>query len=236
VLRGQADTALLDSYGLERSAHVQHAIGMSVELGKVICMTDPDQAAQRDAFMIGQGADPARILPPLPPPTLTDGIVHRSASGDPAPGAGVLTPQARVTYRGRTGLLDEVVDAGFVLACTQDPTTVLDADQRAFLDAVGVTVLHLVPPLQGDGDREPEGAAADVDGVYLPHLHEAGDVAALIRPDHYLFGTASSLDQLPALVADLKRQLGPTSDRAADTAADSATGDVAAPQPTTTPV
>ena len=68
MLHGLADPGLLDTYEAERSAHVQHAIGMSVELGKVICVTDPGEAARRDGFMIGQDADPARILPPLPPP------------------------------------------------------------------------------------------------------------------------------------------------------------------------
>jgi 2-polyprenyl-6-methoxyphenol hydroxylase-like FAD-dependent oxidoreductase len=227
VLREQADPALLDSYGPERSAHVQHAIGMSVELGKVICVTDPDQAAQRDAYMIGHGADPARALPPLPPSTLTDGILHRGAGGDPVPGAGVLTPQARVTYRGRTGLLDEVVDAGFVLICTQDPTAVLDAEQRGFLDAVGVTVLHLVPA-GGEGEGGSADTAVDVDRAYLPHMAEAGHAAALVRPDHYLFGTADGLGQLPALVADLARQLRPAPDRAGDGAA--------SVRPTTAPV
>ncbi|MFE0418457.1 bifunctional 3-(3-hydroxy-phenyl)propionate/3-hydroxycinnamic acid hydroxylase MhpA [Streptomyces tendae] len=64
VLDGRADTALLDTYGTERAAHVQRAIDMSVALGKVICVTDPEEAARRDSHMISQGADPARILPP----------------------------------------------------------------------------------------------------------------------------------------------------------------------------
>lgn len=63
VLREVAGPDLLDTYGAERSAHVQYAIGISVELGKVICITDPEQAALRDAFMIGLGADPAELPP-----------------------------------------------------------------------------------------------------------------------------------------------------------------------------
>jgi ABC-type branched-subunit amino acid transport system ATPase component/2-polyprenyl-6-methoxyphenol hydroxylase-like FAD-dependent oxidoreductase len=60
VMRGLAADAILDSYGLERGAHVQHAIGMSVELGKVICVTDPGAVAERDAFMLSKGGDPFR--------------------------------------------------------------------------------------------------------------------------------------------------------------------------------
>lgn len=210
VLRGLADAALLDTYGAERSAHVQHAIGMSIELGKVICVTDPVQAAQRDAFMISQEADPARILPPLPPSMLTTGVVRRTASGEPAPGAGVLTPHARLGYRGRTGLADEVVGRGFVLACTQDPVSPLGAGQRTFLDQIGAHVLQLIPAGSGTaGESRTDGVkrAADVDGAYLEYLAGAGHVAALIRPDHYLFGAASSISDLDGLVGDLRRQL-----------------------------
>jgi 2-polyprenyl-6-methoxyphenol hydroxylase-like FAD-dependent oxidoreductase len=207
VLRGLAGPGLLDTYGPERRAHVQHAIAMSVELGKVICVTDPEQAAARDAFMISQDADPARILPPLPPSTITEGVLHRTAAGEPAPGAGVLTPQGRIAYQGRTGLLDDVAEtAGFVLACREDPRTELDT---AFLDAIGTHVLHLRP-----AGTVPTGTAAgdaplaiDVDGTYLAYLGAAGAVAALIRPDHYLFGTAATLADLPALISDLRRQL-----------------------------
>jgi 2-polyprenyl-6-methoxyphenol hydroxylase-like FAD-dependent oxidoreductase len=215
VLRGLAAPGLLDSYGSERSAHVQHAIGMSVELGKVICVTDPREAAGRDGFMIGQGADPARILPPLPPPTLTDGIIRRAADGEPAPGAGQLTPQPTVGYRGRTGLLDEIVGIGFVLACAEDPAAALDGERRSFLDAIGARVLRVVPAsavgetVSGDPADLADLAdvVVDVDGGYLAQLAAAGHVAALVRPDHYLFGGVASTAELPGLVDDLRRQL-----------------------------
>ena len=213
VLRGLAGPGLLDSYEAERSAPVQHAISMSVELGKVICVTDPGEAAGRDGFMIGLDADPARILPPLPPPTLTEGIIHCGADGEPAPGAGVLTGQPTVGYRGRTGLLDEVVGVGFVLACAEDPSDALDGERRAFLDSIGARVLHVVP---AGPVAETDGLAdlvVDADGGYLPKLAAAGHVAALVRPDHYLFGVVAAIAELTGLVDDLRHQLtgGPRS-------------------------
>lgn len=210
VLQGLAGEGLLDSYTSERSAHVQHAIGMSVELGKVICVTDAVQAAQRDAFMISQDADPARILPPLPPSTLTTGILHTDANGHPQPGAGVLSPQPRLTYMGRTGYLDDVVGTGFVLASTTDPRVALGDDEHAFLQKIGAHVLHIVAAaprsetVKGDDDAN---AAIDVDNALLPHFAAAGHIAALIRPDHYLFGSATSVDEVHDLVNDLRRQL-----------------------------
>ncbi|GJF30570.1 3-(3-hydroxyphenyl)propionate hydroxylase [Kitasatospora sp. NE20-6] len=204
VLRGEAGPGLLDSYGTERSAHVQHAIGMSVELGKVICVTDPGAAAERDAFMIGKGADPGRILPPLPPAVLTDGVVSRVPGGPAGRAAGRLSRQARVTWRGRTGLLDEVVGRGFVVASTADPRTVLTPQQLAFLERIGACLLHLAPL---GGTADPEVAAWDVDGFYVPHLDAEQLAAVVVRPDHYIFGAVGSLPDLPALVDDLQHRI-----------------------------
>lgn len=50
-------------------------------------------------------------------------------------------------------------------------------------------------------------AAVDLDGVYVPHMREAGHVVALIRPDHYLFGAASAMTDLSGLVDDLRLQM-----------------------------
>jgi flavoprotein hydroxylase len=47
----------------------------------------------------------------------------------------------------------------------------------------------------------------DADGGYLPQLAAAGHVAALVRPDHYLFGGVAAAADLPGLVDDLRRQL-----------------------------
>ncbi|MFC8229428.1 bifunctional 3-(3-hydroxy-phenyl)propionate/3-hydroxycinnamic acid hydroxylase [Streptomyces sp. NPDC057287] len=218
VLKGEADPAVLDTYGSERGAHVQHAIAKSVELGKVICVTDPHAAAGRDDAMIGQGADPERILPPLPPSTLPDGIISSGTEGAD-PSAGVLSMQARVRHRGRTGLLDEVVGHGFVVASTADPRSVLTTEQLTFLDRISAHLLHLAP----DGaEAAPEVAAFDVDDVYLPHLEAAGHMGVVIRPDHYIYGTARTSQELAALITGLRRQLSPSyvpTDAVADSSA-----------------
>jgi 2-polyprenyl-6-methoxyphenol hydroxylase-like FAD-dependent oxidoreductase len=61
VLDGKAPDALLDPYTTERSRHLQHAIMFSVELGQVICITDPEAAAARDAQMT---PPPPQAAPP----------------------------------------------------------------------------------------------------------------------------------------------------------------------------
>jgi flavoprotein hydroxylase len=117
----------------------------------------------------------------------------------------VLTPQGRISHWGRVGRLDEVLGPCFVLVCDEDPEDVLGADQRGFLDAIGAAVLHVVPTGDADGN-----GAVDLDGVYRKYLRAIGSVAALIRPDHYLFGSATAPTGIPGLVDDLRRQLAAT--------------------------
>lgn len=179
VLRGLATPDLLDTYGPERSGHIQHTIGLSIELGKVICVTDPAAVAGRDDFMLGHGGDPDKVLPPIPPATLTDGMLYHLPDRSLAPGSGRLAAQGRITYRGRTGLLDDVLGTGFVLASTVDARACLTDDQLTFLD-----------------------------GTYLPHMAEVGHLSALVRPDHYLFGVAQRTDEVGAVVDALREQLG----------------------------
>ncbi|MEV0847804.1 bifunctional 3-(3-hydroxy-phenyl)propionate/3-hydroxycinnamic acid hydroxylase [Streptomyces sp. NPDC049954] len=224
VLRGRAGAALLDTYGEERAAHVRHAIGMSVELGKVICVTDPEAARRRDAHFLAHDADPDRALPPVPPPRLPSGLLHRTPEGTPGAWDGVLSFQGRVTRAGRTGLLDTVTGAGFVLLTAEDPRSALGPGRLSRLAGSGVHVLHLVPapgaaeatgtgnpaagdPAAGNPAAGNPYAAEDTDGVYLKHLAEAGFTAVLVRPDHYVYGTARSAADLPGLVDGLHRAL-----------------------------
>ncbi len=63
VLRGTAPESLLDTYTEERRAQVRESIPASVQLGRLICVTDPAAAAERDVTVLanrrGRGARPA---------------------------------------------------------------------------------------------------------------------------------------------------------------------------------
>ncbi|MEW5625432.1 bifunctional 3-(3-hydroxy-phenyl)propionate/3-hydroxycinnamic acid hydroxylase [Streptomyces hydrogenans] len=202
VLDGRADPALLDTYTSECSEHVQHAIGMSMALGQVICVLDPEEAAARDARMTAAGADPRYALPPTPPPVLGDGILQRGPDGSRAPDTGHLTPQYEVTHQGRTALLDDLTGGGFTLLTDgSGPLDALEAADRDFLAGIGARLVPLYAQ-----DAPPEGYLDAPDG-YLSHLRERGHVAALVRPDFYLFGAAADARGLRQLVGQLRGQL-----------------------------
>src|SRR5438445_1990565 len=110
VLRGQAGEALLDTYMSERAPHVSAMIETSVALGRIICISDPAEAAARDRRMIaeartGSGAPIAAPLPPL----------GAGCTASATPGAGALFVQDAVRRGGGSGRFDDVVGRGFAL-------------------------------------------------------------------------------------------------------------------------
>ncbi|MFK0119829.1 bifunctional 3-(3-hydroxy-phenyl)propionate/3-hydroxycinnamic acid hydroxylase, partial [Streptomyces sp. NPDC090994] len=219
VLRGTARDGLLDTYVSERSYHVQHAIQTSIALGRVICVTDAEAAAERDRRMVAAGGDPARALPPLPPPVLGPGAL--SASSDPANRmAGQLFPQFQVARAGRTGRFDDIVGQGFRILTTEDAQASLTAEQLDFLREVDAVLVHVVPA-QGAADSPAgTGPVTDTTGACLAYLREQGARAVVVRPDFYVFGASTEAGGLGALVDELKHAL-------TGTAAPAASGPVA---------
>lgn len=208
ALRGLADESVLDTYTAERRAHVQNAITTSVRLGKVICVTDPAAAADRDAIMLAaRDREGAAALPMSTVIPLDEGLFRQTGDGTPVRPAGTLFPQARVADAEGEGLLDEIVGLGFVLLAADDPAALLDDRRRAFLDGLGTRCAHVLPAGTEPGVPGP-GAVVDIEDRYLPYLAENGATAVLVRPDFTVFGAADGPGELGALVDELAHRLG----------------------------
>lgn len=174
VLRGVAADTVLDSYGPERLAHVETLTDFTLALGDLLCVTDPQAAAERDAALAPPGLGSQGPEPPgssvLDVP-LGPGLW---LAGDPL--AGHLAPQGVLTTGGRTGLADDVLGRrGLLLA---------------------LTALPEVPPelAAADGQAVCLTADTDVEGTYGDWLRTAGREVALLRPDGYVFGSGSAQD------------------------------------------
>jgi flavoprotein hydroxylase len=215
VLRGRATETVLDSYTEERRAQVQESILSSVQLGRVICVTDPVAAAERDATVLAnrRGRGPSRPEPAKP---LTGGLLHRSGE-KLAPAAGEVMPQGRVDGPGGSGLFDEVVGRGFVLLLGEQAPARLEADQLSLLAELEAHVVRLLPQegAAGDGERPAQGGGeaqqvevTDLDGVYRSYLARHGASVLLVRPDYHVFGAAHGPQGTAALLAELRDQLG----------------------------
>lgn len=66
VIRRGADPVLLDSYQTEREPQVRSVIQLAIAMGKVVCISDPQAAAMRDAGMLAQRAAGGSAPPPAP--------------------------------------------------------------------------------------------------------------------------------------------------------------------------
>ncbi len=187
VLRGRASDALLESYGPERSAHVQEIIRQAVEMGRIICMLDPEEVAARDERMKAAISNPALALKPPPEPRLGDGGAYLADD----PNAGYLSVQGRVRRDRREGLFDDVVGKGWQL----------------LLRGRGAPVPNAALPETIVAAFGPGGDTVDLDGVYASWFARLGTDAVLVRPDLYVFGT-SSLANVGALLDSAAQMLG----------------------------
>jgi hypothetical protein len=124
-------------------------------------------------------------------PGFEKGLVARGT-----PGAGDAFPQG--TLRGeREGKFDDIAGRGFmILARGGDPLAALSADDRALWQSLGGKIVRLGK----DGFD-------DVDGRYGKLMDEYGSDIIVKRPDFYIFGTAKTTQELPALLGELRRQL-----------------------------
>jgi 2-polyprenyl-6-methoxyphenol hydroxylase-like FAD-dependent oxidoreductase len=196
VLRRRAVEPTLDAYTSERLGHLQHAIAMSVGLGKVICITDEREAAARDDAMLSVSANGGAPAIEPPAPALGPGIRDADEPDDGAPtAAGTLFPQGRVSIAGLARLLEDVLDDGFALYLLgADPHSALDVDTRAYLDSLAAQAVEITREM-------------DIDGTYRRWFDKYACVGALVRPDFYVFGTARTAADVSELVARLRAAL-----------------------------
>jgi 3-(3-hydroxy-phenyl)propionate hydroxylase len=200
VLRGQSGTTLLDSYGEERSAHVRELTTRIKAIGHVICERDPVAAEARDARILAEGNGKPRtitrqdIVPPL-----RRGLIATA----PHAANGTLFPQPRVRTAAGPQLLDAACGAGWRLVVdggsglTVSPVV---ADQARDL---GLRIIFI-----GTADSAAtEGMVTEEDGVFACWLGRHECAAAIVRPDHYVFGVITDAHSLAAMMSELSSRL-----------------------------
>lgn len=184
VLKGTSPDTLLDAFEAERSPHVDAIIRLSMELGRVICVQDPEAARARDAAFLS-----GKVPAPPPFPSLTGGLIARDAAGDPLGCAGVLLPHDILERGGEAVRFDDVTGRNFALI-TREP---VDAPS---LHKLGVRQIVLG-----------QGGWRDVDGRISRFLDANGAAAVLARPDFYAFGSVQRLGDLQILSDQIEQQL-----------------------------
>lgn len=193
VLSGH-DPALLDSYQAEREPHVRFITEKAIELGRVQTMRDPIKAEARDAKLMA-----ARAANQAP-----DKLIYPGLTGGLIANDGQLWPQGVVSSAQGTGLFDSIAGTGWmIVAKGPDALAGLTPEARAAFDRLGgkVTSFNLASIVGG-------GALSDSGGLYARWFEANGAIAAVIRPDSYIYGTATTAEALDQLIATLTDTLG----------------------------
>jgi len=196
VLAGRAPERLLDTYTAERLPHVRSFIHLSIDLGRVMCTTNADDAAARDAQLTALAR--AQQSSPLPSPPVMGAGTTLAADRH----AGELFVQGRVHARAsagvRVGLFDDVVGHGWALVgADRDPQDDLTDAQRDFFASLPGVSAHV-------GAHAP---VVDLEGRYAAFFERTGRRVALQRPDGHLFGTGKEPSDAGVLVDALARRL-----------------------------
>lgn len=205
VLNGVADDVLLDSYQQERKPHVTATTERAKALGRVICELDLEKAKERDLRLLAERGDPPRteyrqdLIPPLKEGALA------AEQGSPV---GARAPQPTVKTSAGDRLLDDFVGHGFRLLIAAEPAAVDVPDRlRVLLARLGGTTVFA--RTEGVSERLEESVVSIVETATILRdwLAHHGIVAALVRPDHYVFAVLDDLAKLETLSDLLVRHL-----------------------------
>lgn len=205
VLKGLAAPALLETYEAERAPNARATIIESARVGQNVIERDPQKAQERDARLAKMQAelDKAKTMTGLIAfrvPGFTQGVIARAS--ERVRGAGDVFPQGRVRHNGTEGPFDDLAGHGFlILARGDDPVAALSTDDLAFWTSIGGRFVRFDPSPEG-------GGFTDLDGRYWTLMDEYDCDIILKRGDYYIFGACPTANDLPALMADLRSQLG----------------------------
>ncbi|WP_407117772.1 bifunctional 3-(3-hydroxy-phenyl)propionate/3-hydroxycinnamic acid hydroxylase [Bradyrhizobium sp. LMG 9283] len=198
VLRGVSPDALLDSYTAERKQHVIELTGKIKAIGQSICERDPAAARRRDAQILTEGGGKPleitrqEIIPPLRTGFLAD---------QDGAACGSLFPQPRVLHDGAPCLLDNITGARL--------RVLIDGRRSEAPSLMALCAAHpeLIATTIAPAGAGASGVLEESEGVLADWFDRHGVVAAIVRPDHYVFGTARNPAELGGLLREISSRL-----------------------------
>ncbi len=191
VIRGEAGQSLLDTYETERAPHVRRLTEISMAFGDLVLLRDPEMARRRDDLLRAGNL-------PTPPmfPRLGAGIVAGGTEEALGTAVGRPSPQARVALGRRVDRFDEFASGWRIISRHAVPASLFSDGQRDLIAALDMDISHVS---RGPGP----GYYLDIDGEY-DRWFQANELKAFVqRPDGYIFATAATVADLPAVLDEL---------------------------------
>lgn len=182
VLKEGAAESLLDSYGVERKAHVTELTTRIKGIGKLITERDVEKARARDAKLLSECGG---VVKPTPrqdvQPALTVGLLGAVIH----PARGTIFPQPLLNHvSGEKVRMDDVYPAGWKVVFNANVSNdFLSASNHHHLPSL--TTLKLGTP-----------ALMEAEGVLAKWFATHAVEAAIVRPDHYIYGICRTPEEL----------------------------------------
>jgi 3-(3-hydroxy-phenyl)propionate hydroxylase len=199
VLRGQSGAALLDSYAEERRAHVRELTTRIKAIGHIICERDPLAAEARDARILAEGnGEPRTITRQDIVPPLQRGLLAAAAHA----ANGTLFPQPWVRTEAGPRLLDAACGTGWRLVVDGGSSLVASATIDDQARNLGLRIIRI-----GAAESAAEGAVREEGGVVARWFGRYECTAAIVRPDHYVFGVSTDASSTAAMLSELSSRL-----------------------------
>lgn len=204
VMAGSAREELLDSYQAERSLHVRQLTSRIKEIGKLICERDIGVARERDARLLREAGGQVKTIARQDiVPKLDTGLLASA----PHAANGTLFPQPRVQHADDSALLDIVAGGNWRVVTLGGE--VLSDDAARTAARIGARIVELA--LDGHVNHAvllPDThLIVEIDRVLASWFDRHHCRAAIVRPDHYVYGVADSGAGLADLLAQLDTAL-----------------------------
>ncbi len=195
VMRGAAPDGLLDSYGIERAAHVRQLTATIKHIGHTICERDPLRAQQRDENLLQAAGGCVKTVPRQDlMPSLQDGFLSSQVHA----ARGTLFPQPRVFHLDATALLDDVCGSGWRVVLGEAASAWQPRlDGTTTLVRCTTRIMPLMPGM----------AWHEADGVVQAWCTRHSCLAAIVRPDHYVYAVARDEEELQCELDALETRL-----------------------------
>lgn len=205
---------LLSSYTEERKRHVRTIVSHAKSFGLIIGELDETAARRRDrelAELLASGK--AETVRQKFIPGLETGLIGRDTDQQIQVGAGELFVQPWIHSGDEFRRLDDLLPPGFLIAAgsTEVPSW-FDASMNDALERIGGRTV--VISAASSPANLPTLSLTERDGLFNRWLSSLGAKAAIIRPDHYVYGTAASADELRRLIAQLSEHIVPATAQA----------------------
>jgi 3-(3-hydroxy-phenyl)propionate hydroxylase len=202
VLEERAPESLLDSYGDERGPQVEDVTATVKRLGQIICERDPVRAAERDLRLREQQGGQVRMqLRQSLLPGVRHGLIDRDAlpAGTPFPQAmGGIEPGVAPQ------MMDDLLQPGFLLVLRHAPDPAALRALEASVASLGAQLLCIDAATTAPNVLK----LAEADGILAAWFERHGCEAALVRPDHLVYGVARTLEDAGVLMQRASRDIG----------------------------